>query len=145
MWRRSKMSFWVPRPTNELEKLHIELPLLASPRKLLNGPLAHQIRALDGYPASREKEGRWQRLLRSYGEEVDRREAVLAADSALLLAWNLLIFLLVVLNLIEIPIALMVVNSYSGSHQESVERLVYQLALFILILDMLLVRPRVSY
>jgi hypothetical protein len=40
------MSFWVLRPTDEKDKLHIELPLLASPRNPLKGPQGHQIRCI---------------------------------------------------------------------------------------------------
>lgn len=107
------MSFALLRPTNARDGFNIELPLLAEPRNLLDGPLGHQIRALNYYEVSRKKEGRWDRLMRIYGETMDRYGAVIHADSTPLLLWNFFIFLLVVFNFIEIPIAIMVEDVYS--------------------------------
>lgn len=108
MRRTSKLSFWVLRPTDKDEQLNIELPLVNSRASPLDGPKGHQIRALLDFPELKGKELPWDPLLRKCGRLMDRMGGVIRGDSTPLLIWNILIFLLIYFNLVEIPIALIV-------------------------------------
>lgn len=108
MRRTSKLSFWVLRPTDKDEQLNIELPLINSRVSPLEGPEGHQIRLLVDFPEQKGKEFLWDPLLRRYGRLMDSIGGVIRGDSAPLLIWNILIFLLIYFNLVAIPIALIV-------------------------------------
>jgi len=56
-----------------------------------------------------------------------------------------MMFLLVYFSFIEIPIALMVVGSFTQAYQQTSVSLAYSLELVLLLTDMLMVRPRIAY
>lgn len=145
MRRTSKLSFWVLRPTDKDERLNIELPLINPRVTPLEGPEGHQIRSLLDFPEKKGKELPWDPLLRKYGRLMDSLGGVIRGDSTPLLIWNVLIFLLIYFNLVEIPIALMVDDSYEKSSQISRLAISYSIALDLLVIDMVAVRPRISY
>jgi hypothetical protein len=143
--RTSKLSFWVLRPTEKKDQLHIELALISSRVNPMDGEESHQMRSLLDFPEQKRKELPWDPLLRRYGSLMDSWGGVIRADSTPLLVWNLLIFLLIYFNLVEIPIALMVEDTYHDAFQVGPLALSYSIALDLLIVDMVAVRPRISY
>lgn len=54
-------------------------------------------------------------------------------------------FLVIFFSFIEIPIALMVVDSYAEAYQQHSVELAYSFELYLLIVDMVVVRPRIGY
>jgi hypothetical protein len=97
------------------------------------------------FPEKNGKELPWDPLLRKYGVLMDSFGGVIGADSTPLLIWNILIFLLVYFNLVEIPIALMVQDSYKESNQVGLLVISYSIALDLFLVDMVAVRTRISY
>lgn len=76
---------------------------------------------------------------------MDTLGGVIRVDSTPLLIWNMLIYLLIYFNLVMIPIALIVEDSYEVTNQVNSLTISYSISIDMLVIDMVAVRPRISY
>lgn len=125
----------------------IEIPLLADNSIPQRDLLPQSLRAASGEWVWRGSAGsRREKWLRRYGRLMDQYLAVVSAESWWLLGWNLLIFLAIFYNFLEIPIVIfMTGKAYDDEFKYEVSLGMQLLMIYLFSIDLLLVRPRVAF
>jgi hypothetical protein len=89
---------------------------------------------------------RYEKWLKRYGRLMDQYFTVVSPESWWLLGWNLLIFLAIFYNFLEIPIVIfMTGKAYDDEFGYDTSLAIQLLMIYLFTIDLLLVRPRVAF